>query len=292
MPPVRVVAVALAALGLAGCSVNLSAEHYTTKEEKVFQVSGTPELVLSTFDGSIEVRSWDKPEIQATFEKVAESAEVAKNLVVKAEQSGNRITIEAVRPEPFSGITINSSRSVNLILSVPRKVNLQARSGDGGVRLEGLEGRIDVKSGDGGINGHDLAGDLYVRTGDGSVTLDSVKGRLDLNTGDGGIQVDGALTRLSAHTGDGSVTVRAAQGSRTDDDWDVTSGDGSVTVELPEGFSASVDAHTGDGGITVEGLALPSPTGESKDTLRGSLGTGGKTLRLRTGDGGIRLRKS
>jgi len=291
MPPVRIGAVLLAAIGLAGCSVNLSAEHYTTKEEKTFQVSGTPELVLSTFDGSIEVRSWDKPEIRATFEKNAESADIAKNLVVKSEQSGNRITIDAVRPEPYSGISINSNRSVNLILSVPRKINLQAKSGDGGVRLEGLEGRIDVKSGDGGINGHDLAGDVYVRTGDGAVTLDSVNGRLDLNTGDGGIQVGGTLTKLSAHTGDGSVSVRASQGSRTDDDWDVTSGDGSVTLELPDGFSASVDAHTGDGGITVEGLPLPTPTGESKDTLRGSMGAGGKTLRLRTGDGGIRLRK-
>ena len=64
-----------------------------------------------------------------------------------------------------------------------------------------------------------------------------------------------------------------------------------MTLELPDGFSASVDAHTGDGGITVEGLPLPTPTGESKDTLRGSMGAGGKTLRLRTGDGGIRLRK-
>lgn len=291
MPPVRAVAVVLAAIGLTGCSVNLSAEHYTTTEEKTFHVSGTPELVLSTFDGSIEVRSWDKPEIKATFEKKAESADVAKSLVVKTDQSGNRITIEAVRPEPFSGISINTNRSVNLILSVPRKINLQAKSGDGGVRLDGLDGRIDVKSGDGGINGHDLVGDVYVRTGDGGVTLDAVNGRLELNTGDGGIQVTGTLSKLSAHTGDGSVTVRATQGSRTDDDWDVTSGDGSVTLELPDGFSASVDAHTGDGGISVEGLPLPSPTGESKDTLRGSLGTGGKTIRLRTGDGGIRLRK-
>jgi DUF4097 and DUF4098 domain-containing protein YvlB len=281
----------LAALGLAGCSVNLSADQYTSTEEKTFQVSGTPELVLTTFDGSIEVRSWDKAEIKATFEKRAESAEAAKNLVVKAEQSGNRITIDAPRPEPYSGIAINSNRSVSLILSVPRNINLQAKSGDGGVKLDGLEGRIDVKSGDGGISGHDLAGDLYVRTGDGGVSLDAVKGRLDLNTGDGGIQVDGTLSKLTAHTGDGSVTVRAAQGSRVDDDWDVTSGDGSVTLELPDGFSASVDAHTGDGGITVEGLALPAPTGESKDTLRGSLGSGGKTVRLRTGDGGIRLRK-
>ena len=127
--------------------------------------------------------------------RYAESADVAKNLVVKSEQSGNRITIEAVRPEPYSGISFNSNRSVNLILSVPRKINLQAKSGDGGVRLEGLEGRIDVKSGDGGINGHDLAGDVYVRTRRRRRDARLVNGRLDLNTGDGGIQVGGTLTK-------------------------------------------------------------------------------------------------
>jgi hypothetical protein len=83
-----------------------------------------------------------------------------------------------------------------------------------------------------------------------------VKGRLELSTGDGGVEVAGALSRVKAHTGDGSITVRAASGSTAEEDWELTSGDGGMTVELPPSFAAQVDAHTGDGGITVDGLTI------------------------------------
>jgi len=248
--------------------------------------------VLSTFDGAIDVRAWDKPEVLVIVEKRAESVEVAKSIKVKFEQSGNRITIEVQKPEEFQGFTINSSRSASVTIQLPAQADLQARSGDGAITLTGITGTIDVKSGDGGIKGTSLGGDLTVRTGDGAVTLDDVKGRIELASGDGALQVQGALARVRAHTGDGPVTVRATAGSRTDDDWEITSGDGPMTLELPRDFAAELDAHTGDGGITVDGLSVAgaAPTGEKRDQLRGSLGTGGKGLKIRTGDGPIRLK--
>jgi hypothetical protein len=51
-----------------------------------------------------------------------------------------------------------------------------------------------------------------------------------------------------------------------------------------------VDAHTGDGGIDAHDFGLQA-TGEDRNDLRGSIGSGGPTLRLRTGDGGITLSK-
>jgi hypothetical protein len=124
------------------------------------------------------------------------------------------------------------------------------------------------------------------------VSLQDVKGRLELSTGDGGVEVSGALSKVKAHTGDGSITVRATSGSTAEDDWELTSGDGGMTVELPPSFAAQVDAHTGDGGITVDGLTIAGAQldKEHRDDLKGTLGAGGKMLRLRTGDGAIRLK--
>ena len=97
---------------------------------------------------------------------------------------------------------------------------------------------------------------------------------------------------MKARTGDGPITIRALAGSSTADDWDLTSGDGAMTVELPPDFAAQIDAHTGDGGIAVDGLTLGGAelSREHKDDLKATLGSGGKTLRLRTGDGPIRLK--
>ncbi len=79
-------------------------------------------------------------------------------------------------------------------------------------------------------------------------------------------------------------------------DWEIRTGDGSVRVELPEGFAGSLDATTGDGRVAVEGFdgsAAQASRGhdEGRSSLRQSLGAGGKLLRLRTGSGGISVRK-
>jgi hypothetical protein len=104
--------------------------------------------------------------------------------------------------------------------------------------------------------------------------------------------VTGRLASVRARSGDGRVTIQADPGSTTDADWDITTGDGSVTVELPDGFAAELDAHTGDGRVRTEDLALSNISGEArKDTVRGRLGAGGRAVRVRTGDGAILLKR-
>ena len=79
----------------------------------------------------------------------------------------------------------------------------------------------------------------------------------------------------------------------------MTTGDGGVAVYLPSDFGAELDAHTGDGSIRNElGLKAEAEGDRDRDrdrerrTLKGTLGAGGKTLRIRTGDGSIRLKTS
>jgi hypothetical protein len=290
--PSSVLPVALLALATSACAINLDAAKYTDREERRFTVGGKPAVVLRTFDGGIDVTTWDKPEVLVVVEKQAENAESAKAIKVKFEQSGDRITVEVEKPEAFEGIGFNVSRSASLKLTVPRQTDLDAKSGDGGISLAGVSGRLNVRSGDGGIKGTGLEGDINVHTGDGGINLDGVKGRVDLLTGDGGVNVTGTLACVRARTGDGGVVVRAGAGSRTDEDWEITTGDGALLVELPAGFAAEVDAHSGDGGITVDGLTVAGARTdrEDRDELRGTLGAGGRALRLRTGDGSIRLK--
>jgi DUF4097 and DUF4098 domain-containing protein YvlB len=131
-----------------------------------------------------------------------------------------------------------------------------------------------------------------VTTGDGSINLDRVDGVLEATTGDGGVSVTGKLTGLRARSGDGGITIRAQPGSSATSDWDVTSGDGSVTLEIPDDFSADVDVRTGDGGVTLDGVSVTNTAGEiSRSAVRGRLGSGGRPLRVRTSDGSITLRR-
>jgi hypothetical protein len=270
------------------CTLDLAAEPFTETEEKRFEVSGKADVTLITFDGSIEVHSWDRNEVAVTIERRGASQEAIRSLRVDASQKGNRVRVEVTRPEGFD---VGVSPSASLKVSLPRTSDLEARSGDGSIQVGDVAGRVSLRSGDGSIKGTSLRGEVAAHTGDGSITLEGISGRVTVDTGDGSVSVDGVMQAVNARTGDGSIRIRALAESSAAEDWTVTTGDGGMTVELPARFSAEVDASTGDGNISVEGLEVTMTGGVSeRDELRGRLGSGGRTLRLRTGDGSIRLR--
>jgi DUF4097 and DUF4098 domain-containing protein YvlB len=265
-----------AAVFAAGCVDIVGADlgRYVERDEKRFTVSGTPNVSLKTFDGSIEIRSWDRPEVQVTIEKRGKSKSATDTIDVHAEQQGNQITVEARIPDSH-GLHFNDSRSAKLIVSMPANADVSAGSGDGSIDLDGVTGRIQLRSGDGSIRARSTGGDVDVHTGDGSVTL------------------SGALSSLRAQSGDGSITIHADAGSTAGGDWDITTGDGSVTLAIPDSFGAELDAHTGDGRIRADEITVSNVTGRiSRNSLRGRLGGGGHSVRLRTGDGSITIKKS
>ena len=285
----RLIPAMLLLLVLPACTLDLGAQPVVEVEEKTFNVQTKAQLVLVTFDGSIDVRSWDRDEVAVTIERRAADVETARRLQVEATQDGDRIRVEVKTPEQFTGI--GSSPSASLKVSLPRSSDVEARSGDGSIRIEDVSGRLSLRTGDGSITAQAVSGDLSAHTGDGSVTLDAIKGRVKVHTGDGSVTVGGIIEGLAATTGDGSVAVHARPGSVASDDWEITTGDGAVTLELPNAFAAELDADTGDGRISVDGLQLAiTDQSSERDRLRGRLGNGGRMVRVRSGDGSIRLR--
>jgi DUF4097 and DUF4098 domain-containing protein YvlB len=287
----------LAATSASGCVVSVDSQGQIVREEKRFNIKGIPELHLSTFDGSIELRSSDQPEVVIEIEKRGATKEDVEALQVTSTQDGNRIELEVKRPrtETLSGFGFHRSSSARLIVSVPNRADITARTGDGSIRVDGVHGKINLHTGDGSIRAANVNGDLRMHTGDGSITVEGGEGTLDLDTGDGGVDVTGKLTAVKMHTGDGSITYRAEPGTVMSDGWEITTGDGGVSLYLPSDFAADVDARTGDGSIandlTVNAEA-ENDRSENRRSLRGRLGSGGKLLRIRTGDGSIRLRPS
>jgi hypothetical protein len=257
--------------------VGADLNRYVERDEKHFAVSGRPEVVLTTFDGSIEVRPWDKADVQVIVEKRGRDHDDVSEIEVKAEQQGNRVDVAVKESRrDHKGFNLHfHNRSAKLIVSVPTASDISAKSGDGSIDIERVAGHVQLRSGDGSIRGRMLGGDV------------------EANTGDGSINLDGKLTGLRVRTGDGSVTIQADPGSSAATDWDIVTGDGSVTLAVPERFDAELDAHTGDGSIHMRDITLSNVTGKiSKSTMRGRLGDGGHALRVRTGDGSITLKRN
>jgi DUF4097 and DUF4098 domain-containing protein YvlB len=290
--PALVLSILTASIFAGACTVTLDSQSQIVREEKRFTVKGTPVVRATTFDGSIQIQSWDKPEVMVEIEKRGPTREVVDALVVKASQSGDTIEIEVPKPRDvsFRVVGIGISATARLTLWVPKRADVQARSGDGSIAVDRVNGRIELHTGDGSIRASEIAGDLTLTTGDGSVTVDGAEGRLTLDTGDGGVNVSGNLAGVKLHTGDGSIVYRAQPGTTMSEDWDITTGDGGVSLYLPADFGAELDAHTGDGSIRNDLDVSRDRSEISRRTVRGRLGGGGRQLRIRTGDGSIRLR--
>ena len=183
------------------------------------------------------------------------------------------MTIEARLKRLELAISVwNSRRQRSLIVSVPAASDVLATSGDGSIDVERIAGRIELRSGDGSIRGRrSLRRPRGCKTGDGSIRLEDIDGALDLGTGDGSIVASGRLSALRARTGDGNLTIRAEPGSVAKDDWSISTGDGSISLELPEDFDAELDAHTGDGRVEVRG-GLSDTVERTRRSARGKLG--------------------
>ena len=300
-------ALLLASTVMAACEVNLNTEGLSARETKTFKVAGLPELDLDTFDGAIEIHSWDKAEVEVEIEKRAMEQSLIDQIKVEATQQGDKIVLKVTGPSrtDFGGLTIgvHISPTARLRVVVPRASNIVARSGDGAIRAEALDGKIVLNTVDGSVTATRLSGDINVRSGDGSIRLDKITGRIDLETDDGSIGFEGKPSILHLKTGDGSVRAQIDVATVMTDNWDVTTGDGSITLTLPSAFNAELDAETSDGAVRSSHPLLEEGrderrSGEGSDdrrerrrVLRAKMGDGGKFLKVRTGDGTIRIER-
>jgi len=199
-------------------------------------------------NGGIEVEGWDKNEIRIRVKVQAWSRD----------EDDARNTVEAIEISTGREIRADgpSQRhhdgwSVSYRLMVPKKSNLDLEANNGGLSVSDVEGEIHLDTTNGGLSIANLAGD--------------VRGR----TTNGGLHVQ--------------LTGKAWKG----DGLDVTSTNGGVDLEIPEGYSAELETGTVNGGIDVE---FPvTVQGRINKKLKATLGDGGARIRVRTTNGGVRI---
>lgn len=249
------------------CSAIFLASAADREWSKQYSVSSKPELIVRTGDGSIDIRRGTPGRIEARV--TMQGWEIGPSGVrIDESQTGDRVQIEVRLPKTnWHG---DGHRSVRVELRVPDSL------------------RADIKTGDGAVLADGISGDLRIRTGDGRIEVTGLDGSLDAETGDGGMKLRGRFDALRAKSGDGSIEAEVARGSRMTGLWEIRTGDGSVTLRLPDGFAADLDANSGDGKVTVD---MPlTVTGQLRESgARGKLNGGGPPLTIHTGDGSVRI---
>lgn len=202
-------------------------------------------------NGGAHVYGWDKNEvlvralIQANADDRREAEALAKD--IKIETDGDRIRAHGPPSRRYA------NWSVSYELWVPRQTNLDADTHNGGISVEGVEGRMELHAVNGGISLREVAGDVRAETTNGGVTAylggTTWKGRgLDLQTTNGG-----------------------------------------VSLEIPRGYNAQLETGTVNGGMNIDfPITVQGFIGRRITT---TLGSGGPRLRATTTNGGVRIRE-
>jgi DUF4097 and DUF4098 domain-containing protein YvlB len=237
---------------------------------KTYQAAQMPNLVVRTSDANIRVDAWDNPTIEATV--TTDGYRIGDGGVsIRDNQAGNRIELEVKLPRDYFHVSFGR-RNVDVVLHVPRSLNLDLHTGDGAIDINGVSGQ------------------MALRSGDGHIEVNGVDGKLDATAGDGHVKVSGRFDQLDLRTGDGSIEAEVLSGSNMSSGWTLHTGDGHLIMRVPETFSADVDIHTNDGHIDLD-LPVAVLGRTENHEIHGRLNQGGQLLTLRAGDGSIHLAK-
>jgi hypothetical protein len=236
--------------------------------------------------GSIHIRGWDEERALVRF-TMRDTEPDAFRFEVDRTRSGVRITSERLR-------RVNNV-NVRVDIQIPRRADVELRTGGGGISIRDIEGAITIElsTGGGEITLTDSRLDGKVSTGGGKVLVENVEGDIKASSGGGEVTYRNVVTPDHAYPAD-AVHIRNAGGSIRVDDAPagayVTTGGGNIRIRSANDYAR---ASTGGGDIRIDAIdgwvEAGTGAGTIEVTMTGTPGDEKRDVTLKSGLGDIYL---
>jgi len=271
------------------CALPLAAFAGSDSIDQKVAADATGEVVISNVAGTIDVRGWDRNEIQITGTKGRGVERIA------VDSSKGRTVIKVVLPHGSShdgnaelevSVPKGSSVEVSAVSAdvtshgVLGTQRLKSVSGEVTADISGNESEVSSVSGDVTVRGDGKPISLRVKSVSGSLDLTNTAGRVDVVTVSGDARVhmgDTSEVRGRTTSGDLQVTGKLTRDGRVDVEG--VSGDITLRLSAPGGLSMDIESFSGD----IEGCLAGNVERVSK------YGPGVR-LNVRTVEAGARVR--
>lgn len=263
---------------------------------------------LNSFNGSVEIIGTDTNTVEVTGHKHASEQSDLGRIQVEAVQEGNAVRIRATRPtEP----NWKCNCGVTFTIRTPRRTELSmVRSSNGGIRVEGIEGPVNLHTSNGGLKLSQVKGRIDAKTSNGGIDLNSVEGSVSVTSSNGAITVDNVRGSLKANTSNGAIrgrivdtvggepiqmsssngTIDLRIDSMHSNDITATTSNGGVTLRMPDASNARIVAQTSHHESVTTDFPIQVRGTLSKNRLEGSIGSGsGPQVKVETSNGPIRI---
>ena len=257
--------------------------------QKSYPASGGASLSLATGDASVELHGCGG--CGAIGIHVNWRDRNPNEFEINEFQTGGHVNFE-LKEKPRMGFRIGHFREPEVTVETPEKLDLEARTSDGSLRIAGINGTLELHTSDGSVDVSDVGGAMRLTASDGAIRLHNVTGALESRSSDGSVTIDGKFSGLQVHAGDGRMDVTLAEGTQLTTASRIEGSDGRMTVRLPKSLAVDLDVHTSDGGIdcqlplTMDGYNSAHNSGHN---LRGHLNGGGTPLTIHASDGNVTI---
>lgn len=298
------------ALALAALSVPsaLIAQQLQRSTDSTFSWSGKvaagATLAVRTYKGDVSVRAatGDVAEIRGVKREGRWSRRRSDDVVeFQVSREGQDVLVCAVPDDAWCDIEGMNHRhrggndgdteSVNFTVLLPRGVKLLVSSGNGDVDVTGAGADVRASSGNGEVRISDIAGGVKASSGNGAVSVEGARGPVSATSGNGGVMVSTASGPVTARSGNGNIEVSMAALSSTDD-MVFSTGNGSITITVPANFEGEIDANQPHGEIRSDFPITITNGRIGTGRLRGTIGKGGRRIKMTTGNGRIAIRRA
>ena len=247
--------------------------------------------------GNIEIETTSDNRVLIELVRIAKSQdrELAERMLERHEydfnKRGNDVYIQTRNAHDKGLMNKWRRRSrikIQVIVKVPERYNVDFSSGAGNVDIVDVEGLIEGRTGAGNIVLDGVRGIVEISSGAGNVEIAGDVERAEVSTGAGNINLHGLQGAIEASTGAGNVFAEII--NQPDQDSELRSGAGNVTVHLADDISVYVDATAALGSADCD-FPLKVEKKWLKKSFSGEINGGGPELRMYAGVGNVTLRR-
>lgn len=308
----RVSALAIASILLVSCEDFAEAFHDSSRFKEDFHMTHALKpggrITLENFNGSVEIIGWEKDSVDIVGTKHASAEGLLRALKIDVNSTPDSLAIRTIRPDSVRG-----GSGARFTMRVPHRVVLERiKTSNGSVRVEGLEGSARLSSSNGSARASRIKGPVEISTSNASIEVTDIAGNAILRTSNGGVRADGVRGAFQATTSNGSINARlgdpepnspirlnTSNGSvelsinqLRNNSVSVDTSNSSITLRLPQNLGAQLRASTSHGNVTTDFDVSLRAGRISKNSIDGTIGSGGPTITLDTSNGSIRVLKN
>jgi DUF4097 and DUF4098 domain-containing protein YvlB len=274
---------------------------------QTYQLPPGARVEVSSIRGRVEIATADTTTAEVQIIRTARTRADLEYHKIEVAQMASGLVVRGLQ-EPEDRRRDNIQVNHEVILRLPRHIDLSVNSISGPIRVGDVDGQIHVSSISGSARFGNVGGPMELNSISGSANIGNVSGRLEVSSISGSLDVGtvNAQARVNSISGNlrlgkvndslnvsgvsGSVTAAldnlSLQGIR------INSVSGSVTIAFSSDVNADFTANSVSGEVYFDVPNVIRDSEEKSSNVRARIGAGGTPITISSVSGNIRLKRS